>query len=246
MSARCCSRTSPHFRRSRALLPRANLQLAGACLERSRRVSKKADVGDAYRRLLGECRRAAPPRRDARLGLIQHNRYAAVRDPEGPLSSRCCTACGRNCSRPRPPRLQGSRRDPYGRKWYPYLMRRPGERPANLLFFVRARCTDGSQSRVPFRVPGLRKSSTVITLAVMSAFVLAFEATEVAKAMPRTPFSSMEPTLHCARPGAWCEAVTDRVIINRLPLQQPSAARSSSPLAGGGATAARVARSSSG
>ena len=27
---------------------------------------------------------------------------------------------------------------PYGPEWYPYLMRRLGERPANLLFFVRS------------------------------------------------------------------------------------------------------------
>jgi proline dehydrogenase len=27
---------------------------------------------------------------------------------------------------------------PYGSEWYPYLMRRLAERPANLLFFVRA------------------------------------------------------------------------------------------------------------
>ena len=26
---------------------------------------------------------------------------------------------------------------PYGPEWYPYLMRRLGERPANLLFFVK-------------------------------------------------------------------------------------------------------------
>ena len=27
----------------------------------------------------------------------------------------------------------------------------------------------------------------------------------------------MEPTLHCAKPGAWCEArFSDRVIVNRL------------------------------
>jgi signal peptidase I len=45
--------------------------------------------------------------------------------------------------------------------------------------------------------------------------VLAFEA-EVAKPY-RIPSSSMEPTLHCARPGAWCEArFNDRVIANRL------------------------------
>jgi signal peptidase I len=45
--------------------------------------------------------------------------------------------------------------------------------------------------------------------------VLAFEA-EVAKPF-RIPTSSMEPTLHCAKPGAWCLAsVSDRVIANRL------------------------------
>ncbi len=27
---------------------------------------------------------------------------------------------------------------PYGPEWYPYLMRRLGERPANLLFFVKS------------------------------------------------------------------------------------------------------------
>ena len=30
---------------------------------------------------------------------------------------------------------------PYGPEWYPYLMRRLGERPANLLFFLRAAFT---------------------------------------------------------------------------------------------------------
>ena len=54
-----------------------------------------------------------------------------------------------------------------------------------------------------------------ITIAVAVAFVLVFEA-EVAKPY-RIPSSSMEPTLHCARPAAWCEArFSDRVIVNRL------------------------------
>ena len=45
--------------------------------------------------------------------------------------------------------------------------------------------------------------------------MLVFEA-EVAKPY-RIPSSSMEPTLHCARPSAWCEArFSDRVIVNRL------------------------------
>ncbi len=53
------------------------------------------------------------------------------------------------------------------------------------------------------------------TICVALALVLAFEA-EVAKPY-RIPSSSMEPTLHCARPGAWCEArFGDRVIVNRL------------------------------
>jgi len=53
------------------------------------------------------------------------------------------------------------------------------------------------------------------TICVALAFVLIFEA-EVAKPY-RIPSSSMEPTLHCARPSAWCEArFSDRVVVNRL------------------------------
>ena len=65
-------------------------------------------------------------------------------------------------------------------------------------------------------MPGLRKVvDWVLTLAIAVAFVLVFEA-EVAKPY-RIPSSSMEPTLHCARPGAWCEGrFSDRVIVNRL------------------------------
>jgi signal peptidase I len=55
----------------------------------------------------------------------------------------------------------------------------------------------------------------VVTIAVAVVFVLVFEA-EVAKPY-RVPSSSMEPTLHCAKPGAFCEArFNDRVIANRL------------------------------
>jgi signal peptidase I len=54
-----------------------------------------------------------------------------------------------------------------------------------------------------------------ITIGLAVGFVLVFEA-EVAKPF-RIPSSSMEPTLHCARPGAWCQArFSDRVIVNRL------------------------------
>jgi signal peptidase I len=50
---------------------------------------------------------------------------------------------------------------------------------------------------------------------VAVAFVLAFQA-EVAKPY-RIPSSSMERTLHCAKPGAFCEGrFNDRVIVNRL------------------------------
>ena len=65
-------------------------------------------------------------------------------------------------------------------------------------------------------MPGLRKIvDWVLTLAIAGGFVLVFEA-EVAKPY-RIPSSSMEPTLHCARPGAWCEGqFSDRVIVNRL------------------------------
>ena len=54
-----------------------------------------------------------------------------------------------------------------------------------------------------------------VTIAVAIAFVLAFQA-EVAKPY-RIPSSSMEHTLHCARPGAFClGSQNDRVIVNRL------------------------------
>jgi signal peptidase I len=55
----------------------------------------------------------------------------------------------------------------------------------------------------------------LVTLAAAVAFVLAFEA-EVAKPY-RIPSSSMEKTLHCARPASGCLASTsDRVLVNRL------------------------------
>jgi signal peptidase I len=65
---------------------------------------------------------------------------------------------------------------------------------------------------------GLRRHrviSWVITIAVAIGVVLVFEA-EVAKPY-RIPSSSMEPTLHCAKPGAFCEArYDDRILANRL------------------------------
>ena len=53
-------------------------------------------------------------------------------------SSRCSTACGRSCSSTSSDAgYKVLVATPYGPEWYPYLMRRLGERPANLLFFVK-------------------------------------------------------------------------------------------------------------
>jgi signal peptidase I len=55
----------------------------------------------------------------------------------------------------------------------------------------------------------------VMTIGFAIAFVLVFEA-EVAKPY-RIPSSSMEPTLHCAKPGPDCRgSLNDRIIANRL------------------------------
>jgi signal peptidase I len=55
----------------------------------------------------------------------------------------------------------------------------------------------------------------VLTIAAAIVVVLIFEA-EVAKPY-RIPTSSMEPTLHCAKPGAWClGSFNDRIVANRL------------------------------
>lgn len=54
-----------------------------------------------------------------------------------------------------------------------------------------------------------------VTITFAAAFVLAFEA-EVAKPY-RIPSASMEPTLHCAKPGPQClGSFNDRIIANRL------------------------------
>ena len=55
----------------------------------------------------------------------------------------------------------------------------------------------------------------LLTISLAIGFVLVFEA-KVAKPF-RIPSSSMEPTLHCARPGSGClSATSDRVLVNRL------------------------------
>jgi signal peptidase I len=72
---------------------------------------------------------------------------------------------------------------------------------------------DRAQSRIP--APWRTVLDWLVTIAVAIAFILIFEA-EVAKPF-RIPSSSMEPTLHCAKPGDWClGSIDDRVIANRL------------------------------
>ena len=68
-------------------------------------------------------------------------------------------------------------------------------------------------SRLP--APWRKVVDWSLTIAAAVVFVLAFEA-EVAKPY-RIPSSSMENTLHCARPATGCRASTsDRVLVNRL------------------------------
>ena len=95
---------------------------------------------------------------------------------------------------------------PYGPEWYPYLMRRLGERPGEPALLRQEHAARiASEPAYHSGVPSLRKLiDWAFTIAVALGFVLVFEA-EVAKPF-RIPSSSMEPTLHCAKPGAWCEA----------------------------------------
>ena len=75
------------------------------------------------------------------------------------------------------------------------------------------RLLDRSLSRLPRPLRTLIDWALTITLAVVG--VLIFQA-EVAKPY-RIPSSSMEPTLHCAKPSSGCRSgVSDRVIANRI------------------------------
>jgi signal peptidase I len=75
------------------------------------------------------------------------------------------------------------------------------------------RILDRATSRIP--QPWRTIVDWFVTIALAVAFVLAFQA-EVAKPY-RIPSPSMEPTLHCAKPVANCEArFSDRVVANRL------------------------------
>jgi signal peptidase I len=72
---------------------------------------------------------------------------------------------------------------------------------------------DRAKGRIPR--PWRTVFDWLATIALAVGFILVFEA-EVAKPF-RIPSSSMEPTLHCARPAAGClSSFSDRVIANRL------------------------------
>ena len=72
---------------------------------------------------------------------------------------------------------------------------------------------DRSLSRFPRPVRTLIDWSLTIAVAIVA--ILIFQA-EVAKPY-RIPTSSMEPTLHCGKPGEGCRSrVSDRVIANRI------------------------------
>ena len=78
---------------------------------------------------------------------------------------------------------------------------------------VPMRILDRSLSRLPTPIRTVTDWGLTIILAVVA--VLIFQA-EVAKPY-RIPSSSMEPTLHCAKPADGCKSrVSDRVIANRL------------------------------
>jgi signal peptidase I len=86
------------------------------------------------------------------------------------------------------------------------------EMPLTTLWGVKA-ILDRSLSRFPR--PVRTAIDWGLTLLVAVAVVLVFEA-EVAKPY-EIPTSSMEPTLHCARPGTGCGGrFSDRVLVNRL------------------------------
>ena len=62
-----------------------------------------------------------------------------------------------------------------------------------------------------------------LLLSYVGASVMLWQVERFALKAYRIPSSNMEPTLHCARPGAGCEAGTsDRVLVARLPLWTPS------------------------
>jgi proline dehydrogenase len=138
----CLVRSEQDVRRMNALKARVRL-VKGAYKEPQKAAyQQKAEVDEAYRRLM-------------RL-LLDEGEYPAIAThDEEMLHSACAYARGRDIA---PDRfefqmLYGVRRDlqaslsaggyrmrvyvPFGREWFPYFMRRLGERPANVGFVVR-------------------------------------------------------------------------------------------------------------
>ena len=107
---------------------------------------KKADVDAAYARLMKRLLVAGTYPAIATHDEAMIDARAALRDRARTSrrigsSSRCCTASGATCRR------RSSREGyrvrvyiPFGRQWFPYFMRRLGERPANVGFVVRGIC----------------------------------------------------------------------------------------------------------
>ena len=129
-----------------ALLPlQPNLRLVkGAYLEPAEvAYPRKADVDAAYARLArGDVRRRRlRGDRDARRAPHRAGDRAAPSawaSAATASSSRCSTACARRSSSQLVARgFKVLVATPFGPQWYPYLMRRLGERPANILFVAR-------------------------------------------------------------------------------------------------------------
>ena len=110
---------------------------------RRSRISEKTDVDAAFLRLMQLLLDVGnvPGHRHARPGDDRrhpvHTRSSAA-SRRTASSSRCCMESDATC-RPhsRPTATACALYVPFGREWFPYFMRRLGERPANLGFVVR-------------------------------------------------------------------------------------------------------------
>ena len=122
-----------------------------------------------------------------------------------PTEDRVVSADGRD-DRPRGP--GGDYRSDYPPPSYPPLLR-PSEQQQRHSRNPLDRMTAGLPR--PWRIA----IDWIVTIAGAIAIVLAIKAWVVNPY--RIPSSSMEPTLHCARPGQGCEArLSDRVLANRF------------------------------
>ena len=146
-SASCCSRrctaASRISQRVNALGARVRL-VKGAYKEpKTVAYQKKADVDAAYARMMKALLTdgTLPGDRHARSGDDRRWRgdaRASTASRRIASSSRCCTASAATCRRCSS--TTGYRVRvyvPFGREWFPYFMRRLGERPANVVFVLR-------------------------------------------------------------------------------------------------------------